>query len=417
MQMESVSDISTPLERKGTFIIHSDDNDEECDGIRDPDCVTDDVITEDNGIGTKRRKNKPPNLNIDRPLLRLDTSDTPSPLGTSDLSDGASPVSLVPLRKKSPKLSDGRRNSPIVKRSSMLEKILEIPDVKAALVIDEGYELLRRRSYDAAAKPVNDRQPTPACNTNDKQFNFDPDIAVGLDSESISESDTSSLHSSQDAGLERSAPGIRPHLDVLVDPKRVCNPLDRIADSTAPSLAFGSPMKKNSISSPLLKKKRRKKSNSSGDEESPRPIPPTPKSRPLLSRLKFATLSRSESSSSLEGWDSLARALARVGATSPLLATFEFNETDLNPILSPILKHKSSLSQWTAEESTLQVFSHNMVSKAPVVESTVCCEVASSNPARLGVRLKTFLIISVLDCFCLWQKFTLPAVPVTPKQV
>ena len=305
--------------------------------------------------GAKNRKNKPPNLNIiPRVVMRQNAqADSGSPVNIENDSEpvgGTLPV--VVLRKTGSSITEpAGRSSPVVKRSSMLEQILEIPDVKAALVKDEGYELLRLRNHETVAtNALANRQPTPACSIDTDRFSFDPQ-SPDVDSESITESDSSSVHSCHDSCLESGASNSqRPHVEVLKDSKRVTNTFDRIADSTGPSILFGNQLKKDSQSlpSPLLRKKRRKKTLST-DEEEESSKPNAPKSRALLSRLKFASAGRSGSNSSLEGWDSLARALARVGASSPSLTCLD--SADLHPKLSPILKRHSPATRWSSESS------------------------------------------------------------------
>jgi len=300
-------DDSDATKQPVNIVIHSDDV---ISNVTENKDIKDALKVDNNGsvAGLMNRKNKPPNLNISTRL-------------------GA----------------------------KLHEKILEIPDVKAALVKDEGYEMLRRRSHEAVtAKPIADRQPTPACDLDAEHFSFDPQ--PDIDSESITESDTSSVQSSLDINVEGTAMN-RPHVEVLKDAKRTTNPLERIADSTGPSNVFGSPFKKDSgsIPSPLLKKKRRQKAHST-DEEDDSAKATTPKSRALLSRLKFASLGRSGSNTSLEGWDSLARALARVGASSGSLTALD--SADLHPKLSPILKRHSQAERWSsASSSSSQVLS------------------------------------------------------------
>ena len=309
----------------------------------------------DNGR-MKNKKHKPPKLSISHSPDVETQEESASPTGVDAIAENLTPndpVSVV-LRKRGTLADEvAGRNSPVVKRSSMLEKILEIPDVKAALVKDEGY-VLRRHSHEISpVKPCSNRQPTPACNRGDDHFSFDQN-SVDFDSESVSESDTSSIHSSHDAFIESNINGRRPHAEVLKENKRVANPFERIADSTGPSVMFGSPLKKNSpsIPSPRFRKRRRKKTYSTDeDDDVMKPTTPSLKSRALLSRLKFGSMGRSESTSSLEGWDSLARALARVGATSPSLSALDIDPTNLHPKLSPILKRNSPVQRWSSESS------------------------------------------------------------------
>ena len=383
-------------ERNDSFVIKQIDD---CDVTQQPVRIavhSDDVIgnntdgkdimdalkVDNNGsaAGLKNRKNKPPNLNISPRFgerLSCQITQDQTQIASVDDDDDKNPPgdvnASVILRKRNLNINESTgRSSPVVKRSSMLEKILEIPDVKAALVKDEGYEMLRRRSHESVpAKPIADRQPTPACSIDADRFNFEPQ-SPDIDSESITESDTSSVHSSVDASVEGGAPN-RPHVEVLKDSKRVTNLFERIADSTGPSTVFGSPLKKDSgsIPSPLLRKKRRKKTLSTEEEEDSTK-PTTPKSRALLSRLKFASMGRNNSNSSLEGWDSLARALARVGSTSTSLTTLD--PANLHPKLSPILKRHSPAERWSnASSCSSQVLLRNITYSDVIIQLSNEC--------------------------------------------
>ena len=312
------------------------------------------------GANNKNRRNKPPNLKLfvqPAPVLSRQNARDESTQLTTDTTTNEDPIVLPALKAQIRRNSDVGNSSPIVKRSSMLEKILEIPDVKAALVIDEGYEMLRKHSFD---KTCVKRQPTPACDIERDRFSFDQSSSKDGDSESISESDTSSIHSSCDVLQDNEKSNARrPHCDVLKESKLKSNFLDRIADSTGPATVFGTPIKKQPPSelSPSAQKKWRKKANSVEDEDES-VKPPTPRSRALLKRLKFAAISRSGSNSSLEGWDSLTRALARVGVAPPPSISLE---EELHPKLSPILKRRSQAERWSSESSSSsQVSSVNL---------------------------------------------------------
>ncbi|XP_018672435.2 inactive phospholipase C-like protein 2 isoform X1 [Ciona intestinalis] len=302
----------------------------------------------------KNRKNKPPNLQL---MNKHNITTDDSCVGEDETSSCESSP-LVTLRKKVTKTLDAGAaiNSPMIKRSSRLDQILEIPDVAAALVHDEGYEMLmqtRRISRgitdhtSVAGRPQTPKVP-PA------QFSFDDDT-VGGDSES-----TSSCESIV-TNIVGTPPPIKPlhayfnesPVDIGANKSPTNLPLDLIADNTSVSKLFAST---NSIDDDTMNNTRKLSHKLSASDSNTSTPTPTPKSsRKFFQRLK-SSISRSSSSSSIEGWESLSRALARVGTkskanpltlTSILKTRIESHISDDSVTQDPAVKpsmHKKTVS-------------------------------------------------------------------------
>ena len=297
------------------------------------------------------RKHKPPDLELTDSNPSLDQSSSASDclddeteqqpvlLGRNSYSDEPESPStpLVTLPKRMIKVMDAGLSSPIVRRSSRIEEILNLPDVKAALVHDEGLELRGIFQNNTGKPDLTERLQTPGDMTREEQFKFESESPA--ESESVSGSDASSVLSIRDTIVENNAKivddvkaDLRPRIGVLQDAKAVSNPLDRIADSLAPSTLFKNTAKKDQTPSPKLSKKEKKR-NRSKSQEQDGSTNSSDKPTPLLSRFKFSSMR--ETRSRLEGWDSLSRALARVGAATPHISV---DDIDLHPKLNPILK-------------------------------------------------------------------------------
>ncbi|XP_076818482.1 inactive phospholipase C-like protein 1 isoform X1 [Clavelina lepadiformis] len=306
------------------------------------------------------RKNKPPDLEL-KPTTP-ESEDSPpgvekQPLTreSSTESDNQSPLQFITLRKRVTKsFGANELNSPFVKRASRLEQILEIPDVAAALVRDEGYDMMmRRRSHDnrEVNKLLAGRQPTPGGKklAND-QFVFEPGSVdspdVDLES-TTTESDTSSIASSV-----LSNPTISPdiyktaisHVGLVRAEARngdrdVAEALKRISDCSVPTTVFNASLDRESPQLSPFKKGKKLKKSARVDVDEDGETTPTPRTRSFLARLKFTSggSGRSSSTSSLDGWQSLTRALARVGVLSSASS-----DTDVNPPLTPILKKRTA---------------------------------------------------------------------------
>ena len=309
------------------------------------------------------RKNKPPNLeltdsklppatcedrfslscsnaSLNKKLLINSVDKFLSDEEKSDFEESASPCTpLVTLPKHVVKILDAGIGSPLVRRSSRIEEILNLPDVKAAIVRDEGFEM-RSIFHSSPGKTLSDRLQTPGDKTLEDQFKFECESPA--ESESISGSDVSSTLSARDAIVENNAEvvegtktDLRPRLNVLQDSKSVANPLERIADSLGPSTIFNSTAKKEQTASPKMSKKEKKRNRSKSQEVGTNATT-AGKQTPILSRFKFSSLR--DTRSRLEGWESLTRALARVGAMPTFMSHVVIDDVDLNPKVSPILK-------------------------------------------------------------------------------
>ena len=339
--------MGTPLEKKHHFIPPDDDGDGS------------------SGHCCRNRRHKPPNLNIATARVQARNcihsrssesgEDTPSLPEVSPSDSG----SFVVLRKQRISTLDAGAalNSPLIKRASRLDHILEIPDVAAALVRDEGYELLmhsRRLSIEHASKR---RQQTPVPSVEDKsRFVFDdsPVSTPDADSESTSGSDSSSVQSAPDAVTptpSKPANEKRPRMKPLklsaaemADTEEVYK---LISDSRRASDTFTEKTPASSGErrppSPYTAKLSQAVDESNAGNVSPASEPDLSSKgskKRLLSRFK-SSLSRSTSTSSLQGWDALVRALARVGVDTEALWGIEMEPEDVNPVVTPILKRRS----------------------------------------------------------------------------
>nr|CAB3264930.1 inactive phospholipase C-like protein 1 [Phallusia mammillata] len=304
------------------------------------------------------RKRKPPNLSIPASQEQHIQNAEDINMNVEHAATNTETQPFVTLRKQVvSSLGAGAMNSPVVRRSSRLGQILEIPDVAAALVHDEGYEMLlqtRRCSFERAASR---RQQTPAAVVNSQgQFLFDESTSPDADSESTSGSDTSSLQSTVEIQSDQSKrpDATRPRLEPnKVEPSNAKEVYDRIADSTRPAELFGSPVDKKPPlhvtipSSPHPKK--RTPTDSLDEDPTSEEVNTSGGKRTLLSRLRKSGLNRSPSNASLHGWESLARALARVGANPAAFSGLDMESFDLNPDLTPILKRRSHhQSNWNS---------------------------------------------------------------------
>ena len=251
-----------------------------------------------------------------------------------DISSPGPGTPLITLPCQIVKVMDAGIGSHVIQRNSLMEEILNIPQVKSAIVKDEGYQLIELVKE---KRRCSDRLQTPAKEALEESFMFPTESA----SDSVSESDLSPksnldpLVEVEDSVDARRT--YRPHVDALQSTDQVSYALDCIADSTGPISLFKNAPPKGEDS--ILKEKRKKSQKVRvQDENASRSSPPTRKSS-LLSRFKFSSMR--VQSSNMEGWDSLTRALARVGATPPFLSRKDVEKIDINPKLSPILKRVS----------------------------------------------------------------------------
>ena len=336
------------------------------------------ALSERTSSPSLNRKNKPSSIDLSdhTPLASDDNLDELSSaanasadeyklkqeevISDDDTSAESPSTPMVTLSKHIVKIMDAGINSPLVRRSSRIEQILNLPDVKAALVRDEGFEMRSILRKNCPEKPLCDRLQTPcAKKALEEHFKFEGESPV--ESESVSGSDASSLLSSRDTLAENEADNTddssvdrRPRLGIIQDRKSVLNPLERIADSLGPSNLFNDSVRKKQTSSPVLDKKekpQKRMKSSLQEHELPKSSPPTGKSPALLSRFRFSSLR--ETPSRLEGWDSLTRALARVGVNHPAWNHMSMDSINLNPKVSPILKRAPPVSSPTQDDSAV----------------------------------------------------------------
>ena len=325
------------------------------------------------------RKNKPPNLvlsdqkplTFDKNNISQETNDpncnlngkylpncSKSPLGQrSSLEEPSSADSLTPLvtlPKRIVRIMDAGINGPRFRRSSRIEEILQIPDVQAAIVQEEEleYEKPFKNNNDSLSRPNHRRQQTPGAKFPEGHFSFDGEFPD--ESESASESESSSLVSNKEekddlTKTQQANPfsDQRPHAIAMLDKEPNSNPLNLISNSLGPTNVFN-----NFVRAENSNKKGLKEENQPHDRL--QSLPQINKQSSFLSRFKFSSFKSSEKEV-LEGWESLTRALARVGVQSPSLSPLDFKNFDPNPKLISILKQPASRRRVPSEIAPLQV--------------------------------------------------------------